>query len=149
MYKFWSKYHLPMGNLNLPKNHSETSYFLNKLNVLFKMPVNDTIANRQMGHNVQVYGYWFSSEALQLGVGLNKFGLGTHSGSEELLWFFLNTRKSYLSSTNTCSINQPIKPKSSVCWLQARSAEVTFIFFLGEQPVGHENRNWTRLMQSK
>ncbi len=44
MYKFWSKYHLPIGNSNLPKNGSETSYLLNKLNVLFEMPVYDTIA---------------------------------------------------------------------------------------------------------
>ena len=43
MYEFWSKYHLPIGDSNLPKNHSETSYLLNKLNVLFEMPVNDTI----------------------------------------------------------------------------------------------------------
>ncbi len=44
MYQFWSKYHLPIGNSNLPKNHSETSYLLNKLNVLFEMPAYDTIA---------------------------------------------------------------------------------------------------------
>ena len=44
MYQFWSKYHLPIGNSNLPKNHSETSYLLNKLDVLFEMPVYDTIA---------------------------------------------------------------------------------------------------------
>ncbi len=44
MYKFWSKYHLPTGNSNLPKNRSEISYLLNKLNVLFEMPVYDTIA---------------------------------------------------------------------------------------------------------
>ena len=44
MYEFWSKYHLPIGNSNLPKNRSETSYLLNKLNVLFEMPVYDTIA---------------------------------------------------------------------------------------------------------
>ncbi len=44
MYKFWSKYHLSIGNSNLLKNHSETSYLLNKLNVLFEMPVYDTIA---------------------------------------------------------------------------------------------------------
>ncbi len=46
MYKFWSKYHLPIGNSNLPKNHFETSYLLNKLDVLFEMPVYDTIAPR-------------------------------------------------------------------------------------------------------
>ncbi len=45
MYEFWSKYHLPIGNSNLPKNRSETSYLLNKLNVLFDMPVYDTIAD--------------------------------------------------------------------------------------------------------
>ncbi len=44
MYKFWSKYHLPRGNSNLPKNYFETSYLLNKLNVLFEMPLYDTIA---------------------------------------------------------------------------------------------------------
>ncbi len=44
MYEFWSEYHLPIGNSNLPKNRSETSYVLNKFNVLFEMPVNDTIA---------------------------------------------------------------------------------------------------------
>ncbi len=33
-----------MGNSNLLKNRSETSYLLNKLNVLFEMPVYDTIA---------------------------------------------------------------------------------------------------------
>ncbi len=33
-----------MGNSNLPKNHFETNYLLNKLNVLFEMPVYDTIA---------------------------------------------------------------------------------------------------------
>ncbi len=44
MYEFWSKYHLPIGNSNLPKNHSETSYLLNKLDVLFEMPVHDTTA---------------------------------------------------------------------------------------------------------
>ena len=44
MYEFWSKYHLPIGNSNLPKNRSETSYLLNKLDVLFEMPVYDTIA---------------------------------------------------------------------------------------------------------
>ncbi len=42
--RIWSKYHLPIGNSNLPKNCSETSYLLNKLNVLFEMPVNDTTA---------------------------------------------------------------------------------------------------------
>ncbi len=40
MYEFGSKYHLPIGNSNLPKNRSETSYLLNKLDVLFEMPVN-------------------------------------------------------------------------------------------------------------
>ncbi len=44
MYEFWSKYHLPIGNSNLLKNHSETSYLLNKLDILFEMPVYDTIA---------------------------------------------------------------------------------------------------------
>ncbi len=45
MYEFWSKYHLPIGNSNLPKNHCETSYLLNKLNVLFEIPVYNTIAD--------------------------------------------------------------------------------------------------------
>ncbi len=44
MYEFWSKYHLLTGNSNLPKNPSETSYLLNKLDVLFEMPVYNTIA---------------------------------------------------------------------------------------------------------
>ena len=49
MYEFWSKYHLPIGNSNLPKNRSETSYLLNKLHVLFEMPVYDTIARACRG----------------------------------------------------------------------------------------------------
>ena len=44
MCEFWSKYHLPTGYSNLPKNHSETSCLLNKLDVLFEMPIYGTIA---------------------------------------------------------------------------------------------------------
>ena len=45
MYEFCSKYHLPIGNSNLPKNNFETSYLLNKLHVLFEILVYDTIAH--------------------------------------------------------------------------------------------------------
>ena len=60
MYKFWSKYHLPVGNSNLPKNQSETSYLLNKLNVLFEMPLYDTIATYAGAGTIQVQTHTYT-----------------------------------------------------------------------------------------